>query len=212
MLGRFMPREGKFFDLFNAHAQEIVRGAEILNAMMRALHDSPEQVRAHADEIDVIEDRADKITHQTVALLHSTFITPLDRDEIHQLISRLDDVLDMIQDAAQMVSTYDLRGVTPEAVQFSEIILASAIKVAEAVKLLSDMDNGPKIMIATREIGTLEAAADKVLRDALSKIFREEPDVRQLIKLKGLYESLETVTDHCDDVGNMLEAIVLENS
>lgn len=207
-----MPREGKFFELFNAHAQQIVRGAETLDAMMRALHDSPEQVRVYADEIDIIEDRADKITHQTVALLHSTFITPLDRDEIHQLISRLDDVLDMIQDAAQMVSTYNLRNGTAEAVQFSEIILASAIKIAEAVKLLSDLDNGPKILLATREIGTLEAEADKVLRDALSKIFREEPDVRQLIKLKGLYESLETVTDHCDDVGNMLEAIVVENS
>lgn len=212
MLGRFMPREGKFFDLFNAHAQQIVLGAETLDAMMRALDDSPEQVRAYADEIDVIEDRADKITHQTVALLHSTFITPLDRDEIHRLISRLDDVLDTIQDAAQMVSTYNLRSSTVEAVQFSKIILACAVKIADAVKLLSDLDNGPKILLATREIGTLEADADLVLRDALSKIFREEPDVRQLIKLKGLYESLETVTDHCDDVGNMLEAIVVENS
>lgn len=207
-----MPREGKFFELFDAHAQQIVRGAETLDAMMRALHDAPEKVRAYADEIDVIEDRADKITHQTVALLHSTFITPLDRDEIHRLISRLDDVLDMMQDAAQMVSTYNLRSGTAEAVQFSEIILACAIKIAAAVKLLSDLDNAPKILMATREIGTLEAEADKVLRDALSKIFREEPDVRQLIKLKGLYESLETVTDRCDDVGNMLEAIVVENS
>src|SRR3546814_4225544 len=98
MLGRFMPREGKFFELFNAHAQQIVLGARTLDAMMRALYDSPEKVREYADEIDVIEDRADKITHQTVALLHSTFITPPDRDEIHRLISRLDDVLDMIQD------------------------------------------------------------------------------------------------------------------
>src|SRR3546814_11655670 len=86
MLGRFMPREGKFFELFNAHAQQIVLGARTLDAMMRALYDSPEKVREYADEIDVIEDRADKITHQTVALLHSTFITPLDRDEINRLI------------------------------------------------------------------------------------------------------------------------------
>src|SRR3546814_6066674 len=92
----------------------------------------------------------------------------------------------MIQDSAQSVSTYNLRNGTPEAVQFSEIILACAIKIADAVKLLSDLDNGPKILLAAREIGTLEADADKVLRDALSKIFREEPDVRQLIKLKGL--------------------------
>src|SRR3546814_4135066 len=88
----------------------------------------------------------------------------------------------MIQDSAQSVSTYNLRNGTPEAVQFSEIILACAIKNADTVKLLSDLDNGPKSLLAAREIGTLEADADKVLRDALSKIFREEPDVRQLIK------------------------------
>lgn len=212
MLGRLMPREGKFFDLFDAHAQQIVRGAEHLLALMQTLGGDADAAARHADEIDTIEDRADKITHETVALLHSTFITPLDRDEIHQLISRLDDVLDTIQGAAQMVSTYDLRSGTPEAVRFAEIIRACALKVADAVGLLSDMDNGPKIMAATRDIGTLEAEADQVLRDALSKIFREEPDVRQLIKLKDLYEALETVTDHCDDVGNMLEAIILENS
>jgi len=207
-----MPREGKFFDLFNAHAQQIVLGAEHLLGLMQTLGRSATEAQAHTDAIDEIEHRADKITHQTVALLNSTFITPLDRDEIHQLISRLDDVLDMIQAAAQMVATYDLRESTPEAVQFAEIILACAKEVAEAVSLLSDMDNGPKIMKSTRDIGTLEADADKVLREALSKIFREEPDVRQLIKLKDLYESLETVTDHCDDVGNMLEAIIVQNS
>lgn len=195
MLGRLMPREGKFFDLFNAHAQQIVLGAERLLGLMQTLGHSAAEAQAHADEIDAIEHRADKITHQTVALLNSTFITPLDRDEIHQLISRLDDVLDMIQAAAQMVATYDLRASTPEAVQFAEIILACAKEVAEAVSLLSDMDNGPKIMKATRDIGTLEADADKVLRNALSKVFREEPDVRQLIKLKDLYEALETVTE-----------------
>ncbi|NKF24715.1 DUF47 domain-containing protein [Solimonas marina] len=212
MLGRLMPREGKFFDLFNAHAEQIVLGAEHLLGLMRTLGRDADRSQAHAAEIDAIEDRADKITHQTVALLHSTFITPLDRDEIHQLISRLDDVIDMIQAAAQMIDTYDLRDSTPEAVRFAEIILDSARKVAEAVALLSDMDNSRKIMVATRDIGTLEADADQVLRESLSKIFRTEPDVRQLIKLKDLYESLEMVTDHCDDVGNMLESIVLENA
>ncbi len=212
MFGRFMPKEGKFFDLFNAHAKEIVRGADALVALVSALNRRNEEAIAYADAIDVIEDRADKITHETISLLHSTFITPLDRDEIHMLISHMDDVLDTIQDAAQTVAMYDIRRATPEVIRFAEIIRASADKVAAAVGLLSDMDNGPAILQAAREIDKLEAEADQVLREAMSRLFREESDVRELIKLKAIYELLETVTDHCDDVGNLLEAIVLENS
>ncbi|MGH8494235.1 MAG: DUF47 domain-containing protein [Moraxellaceae bacterium] len=212
MFGRFMPKEGKFFDLFNAHAKEIVRGADALVALMAALNRKHEEAVAHADSIDIIEARADKVTHETIALLHSTFITPLDRDEIHKLISTMDDVLDTIQDSAQTVAMYDIRRATPEAIRFAEIIRASAEKVSQAVGLLSDMDNGPAILQAAREIDKLESEADQVLREAMSRLFREESDVRELIKMKAIYELLETVTDHCDDVGNLLEAIVLENS
>jgi predicted phosphate transport protein (TIGR00153 family) len=212
MLGRFMPQEVKFFDLFNLHAREIVRGADALVAMLAALNRSTEEAVAQAASIDAIELRADKITHETVSLLHSTFITPLDRDEIHRLITRLDDVLDTIQDAARTVTVYDIRRATPEAIRFGEIIRACADRVAHGVSLLSNMNNGPAILDTCREIDRLENEADEVLREAMSKLFREEPDVRELIKLKAIYELLETVTDHCDDVGNILEAIVLENS
>jgi predicted phosphate transport protein (TIGR00153 family) len=212
MFGRFMPQEGKFFDLFNAHAKEIIRGADALVALMSALNRSAAEAHAHAKAIDTIEARADDITRETIALLHSTFITPLDRDEIHQLISQMDDVLDTIQDAARTVTTYDIRYATPEAIRFAEIIRASAVKLEQGVALLDDMDNAEAILAAAREIDKLESEADQVLREAMSKLFREEPDVRELIKLKAIYEFLETVTDHCDDVGNLLEAIVLENS
>ncbi|MCD6061248.1 MAG: hypothetical protein K0S16_1559 [Moraxellaceae bacterium] len=212
MLGRFMPKEVKFFDLFNAHAKEIVRGADALVALMAALNRQQEEAVAHAEAIDAIESRADKITHETVSLLHSTFITPLDRDEIHQLISTMDDVLDTIQDAAQTVSMYDIRRATPEAIKLAEIIRASAEKLSAAVGMLADMNNGPAILEAARVLDRLEDEADVVLRQAMSRLFREESDVRELIKLKAIYELLETVTDHCDDVGNLLEAIVLENS
>jgi predicted phosphate transport protein (TIGR00153 family) len=212
MLGRFMPQEGRFFDMFNAHAREIVLGADALLAMLAALNDAPAEAEKQAAIIDVVEDRADKITHETVALLHSTFITPLDRDEIHQLITRLDDILDTIQKAARTVNVYDLRRATAETLRFAEIIQAIVQRVQHAVSLLSNMDNGPVILTTCREIGTLENDADTVLRDAMSKLFREEADVRELIKLKAVYELLENVTDICDDVGNILEAIVLENS
>lgn len=212
MFGRFMPKEVKFFDLFNAHSKEAVLGAQTLQALMTALNDTPEKAAALAAEIQVIESRADKITYETVSLLHSTFITPLDRNEIHTLISRLDDVLDTIEDAAQAVTMYDIRRATPEVIQFADIILACVNRVNDAVTLLHKMDNAPAILAACKDIDRLESDADTVLHEAMSRLFREETDVRELIKLKAIYEILETVTDRCDDVANIIESIVLENS
>jgi hypothetical protein len=117
MLGRLMPREGKFFDLFNAHAARIVEGARELASMIGTFS----ELEAHAQRIDAAERAADKITHETITLLHKTFITPFDRDQIHQLINTLDDILDLIQDVAESVALYDLRKVTPEARQLAEI-------------------------------------------------------------------------------------------
>lgn len=212
MFGRFMPREVKFFEYFNAHAREIVRGADALVAVMAALNQSPAAAAAHAVTLDAIEERADKIADETVALLHSTFITPLDRDEIHQLITHLDDILDTMQDAGGTVTTYDIRRATPESIQFAEIIRDSVQCVEKAVGMLNNMSNGPAILDICKQINRLESDADVVLRDAMSKLFREEQDVRELIKLKVMYELLETVTDCCKRVATTLESIVLENS
>ncbi len=212
MFSRFMPREGRFFDLFNEHAAEIVRGAETLLTLLEALNRSPEEAARHATTLDSIESKADKINDETVALLHSTFITPLDRDEIHQLISRMDDVLDTMQDAANTVTVYDIRRAPPEAIQFAQLILQSAVSLQKALSMLHDMENGPAILAACREIAKHESVADQVLRESMSRLFREEADVRELIKLKAAYELLETVTDICKNVAHLLEGIVLENS
>ena len=162
-----MPREVKFFDLFNAHTKEIVRGADALVAVMAALNQSQAAAAAHAETLDTIEGRADKIV-----------------DEIHQLIKHLDDVLDTMQDAAGTVTTYDIRRATPEAIRFADIIRASCQVVAKAVGMLHNMNNGPAILEASKEIS----------------------------KLKAIYELLETVTDCCKQVATILEAIILENS
>lgn len=212
MFGRFMPQEGKFFDLFNAHAEQIVQGGQALVDLMGALIDKPEEARLHAETIDRYESAADKITHDTIALLHTTFVTPFDRDEIHQLIGGMDDILDLIQDVAESMNLYDIQKVTPEAKQLSELSLECCRHVKGAVGLLNSMDNGPAILKTCQEIDALESEADKVMRSAMSRLFREEPDVRQLIKLKAIYELLETVTDRCEDVANVIEGIVLENS
>src|SRR5687767_4743915 len=108
MFGRLMPREGHFFELFNAHAENISEGSRSLAAMMADFG----QAEVHAQHIDGAERAADKITHETITLLHKTFITPFDRDQIHQLITAMDDILDLMQDVAESVALYDLRRIT----------------------------------------------------------------------------------------------------
>ncbi|MEO7031085.1 MAG: DUF47 domain-containing protein [Herbaspirillum sp.] len=208
MFGRFMPTEGKFFELFSQHADLCVKGGEEIVALMSDFDNL--DMRVHS--IETIEKQADKVTYKTIDLLHKTFITPIDRDDIHHLITRMDDILDLIEDAAQTVSLYDLKVITPECQRLAELCLHSIQKVQAAVALLSNMDNSPEILAICEEIDRLESDADHVMRAAMSKLFRDEPDVRNLIKLKAIYEILETVTDRCEDVANLIEGIVVENA
>src|SRR6186997_2305062 len=133
MFGRLMPREGNFFVLFNAHAERIVEGSRELAAMITTFTD----VEKHAQYIDAAEHAADKITHETITLLHKTFITPFDREQIHQLITAMDDILDLTQDVAESVALYDLRKITPEAKQLADICHMSCERVAAVVALLT---------------------------------------------------------------------------
>ncbi len=212
MLSRFMPREGKFFDLFNAHAEQVVLGSKSLVGLLTVFNGSDEEAAKHCDLVDVAEKAADKITHETMLQLHKSFITPLDREEIHQLITNLDGILDLMQDAAHTVTLYNIRHITPEAVKLGELVLLCSERVRSAVALLTSMDNGPQILKLCQEIDDLESEADREMRGAMSRLFREEPDVRELIKYKAIYELLEMVTDRCEDVANIIEGIVLENS
>lgn len=207
-----MPQEGKFFELFNSHAEQIVLGSKALVALLTVLNDSDDEAARHCDNIDVIENRADGITHETMRQLHKSFITPLDREEIHQLITSLDDILDLIQDVAHTVTLYNIKHVTAEAIKLGELCQSCCERVRSAVVLLPSMDNGAEILKICHEIDQLESAADREMRGAMSRLFRDEPDVRELIKFKAIYELLETVTDRCEDVANIIEGIVLENS
>jgi predicted phosphate transport protein (TIGR00153 family) len=203
-----MPQEGRFFELFNEHAEQIVLGSRELGALIA----NGDDLQRRAYNIETIEKRADRITQSTIELLHKTFITPLDRDEIHQLITKMDDILDLIEDVAQSVFLYDVRDLTEEAKKLADICVACGENVKKAVALLSNMKNAPAILVACEEIDRLESEADHVMRAAMAKLFRDESDVRQVIKLRSVYELLEEVTDTCEDVANILEGIVLENS
>lgn len=203
-----MPSEGKFFDLFIQHGELCVKGAKEMVALMTNFDDLENRVHA----IESIEKQADKITYETLDMLHKTFITPIDRDDIHKLITKMDDILDLLEDAAQTISLYDIKAITPEAKRLAELCLNCTEKVKTAVGLLHSMDNSGQILAVCEEIDRLESDADHVMRAAMSKLFRDEPDVRTLIKLKAIYEILETVTDRCEDVANIIEGIIVENA
>lgn len=212
MFGRLMPKEGKYFDLFNNHGELITQGGKALSNLVSALIEGSQQAQVFADEIDVIERKADKITNSTLEQLHTSFITPFDRDEIHQLISQMDDILDMIQDVAESTSLYDIHSVPAELGKLAEVTERCCARVQTTVALLHSMQNAPEILKGCHEIDDLESDADRMLREAMSKLFREEPNVLQVVKLKEIYELLEAVSDRCKDVASTIEAIVLENS
>jgi len=206
-----MPREAQFFDLFNQHAQLICDGGKALAHLLENHGDSDSRA-TQINQIQQIERSAEKITHDTMALLHKTFVTPFDRNDIHRLISRMDDILDLIQDSSEVVLLYDFRELTPEAHHLSNLIRICCERVQSAVALLSSMDNATTILKLCRELDVLESDADRVLRAAVSKLFRDESDVRQVIRLKAIYELLESATDKCRDVADVIEGVVLENA
>jgi len=208
MLNKLMPREGRFFDLFNAHAAQIVIGSEMLAQLIADTSTCEDCAR----RIDEAERLADKITHEAITLLHKTFITPIDRDQIHQLITRMDDILDLIQDVAETLVLYDIQQVTKEAKQLAQICQMCCERVRTAVGLLSNLRAPEAILKTCQEIDRLESDADRVMRSAMSRLFRDEADVKQLIKLRSIYEQLELITDRCEDVANIVEGIVLEHS
>ena len=161
------------------------------------------------------EHAADRVTHEVNRMIHKTFITPIDREQIHSLINTMDDVADLFQDSAETMSLYDVKQMTEEISRLTDLSLKCCERVSYAVKLLekiSDPATADAALKTCEEIDKLESDADRVMRSAMSKLFREEADVRELIKLKAVYELLETITDKCEDVANLIEGIVLENS
>jgi hypothetical protein len=214
IFGKLMPREGNFFELFNQHAQHIVEAAQAF-AKLVAHYNDPALRDKYNQDVDTAESKADDVTREVNRLLHKTFITPIDREQIHSLINTMDDVADLIQDAAETMALYDVRRMTDEIVRLTELCVRSCERLKSAVALLKDIGNAKTAEAALKtceEIDQLETDADRVLRAAMSKLFREEPDVREVIKLKAIYELLETVTDKCEDVAKLIEGVILENS
>ena len=211
---KLLPREGNFFEMFNQHAERIVEGAHAFSKLVANYNDSNLREQ-YAREVDHAERAADRITHEVNRALHRTFITPIDREQIHKLINTMDDVADLIQDSAETMALYDVRHMTEDIVRLTDLSVKCCERLQDAVALIekvSDAATAEAALKTCEEIDKLESDADRVMRSAMSRLFREEPDVREVIKLKAVYELLETITDKCEDVANLIEGIVLENS
>ena len=214
MFGKLLPREGNFFEMFNQHAERIVEAGRAFEQLVANYNDLHLREQYNRD-VDNAERAADRVTHDVNRLLHKTFITPIDREQIHKLINTMDDVADLIQDSAETMALYDVRHMTEEITRLTTLSVKSCERVKDAVKYLgkiTDPATAEATLKACEEIDRLESDSDRVMRSAMSKLFREEPDVREVIKLKAIYELLETITDKCEDVANVIEGIVLENS
>ena len=214
LFGKLLPREGNFFELFNEHGTLIASGARSFMELIRNYADTALREK-FAAEVDAAERAADKITAEVNRALHKTFITPIDREQIHSLINAMDDILDLMQDASETMTLYDVRKLTEEVLRLADLSCKCCERVRHAVSLLPELSKRAVAEAAVKtceEIDQLESDADRVMRAAMSKLFREQEDVRELIKLKAIYEQLESITDRCEDVANLIEGVVLENS
>jgi predicted phosphate transport protein (TIGR00153 family) len=214
LFAKLLPREGNFFEMFNQHADRIVEAANAFSKLV-ANYSDPVLRQKYNHDVDNAERAADRVTHDVNKAIHKTFITPIDREQIHTLINTMDDIADLIQDSAETMALYDIHHMTDEIARLTDVSVKCCERVRDAVKLLdkiADPATAEAALKTCEEIDKLESDADRILRSAMSRLFREEPDVRELIKLKAIYELLETITDKCEDVANVIEGIVLENS
>ena len=202
---RLLPRETKFFDLFAELSTAMNEGARLLRSML----EDPRDLAKRVDQMQEIEHRGDKATHAIITKLNQSFITPFDREDIHRLASSLDDVLDYMNAAATRLIMYNILQPPVTSAELAGIIVLQTEELARGVSLLEKNDG---VLKHCDEVNRLEDEADHVSRKAIAGLFEKEKDPIQLIKIKELYEVLETATDKAEDAANVLEAIVLKSA
>lgn len=204
---RFIPREEKFFDLFEELAAKIEEGVKFFLAMVEKYEYSD----ANIARLKQIEHEADVITHTTYEKMHKTFLTPLDREDIYALVNKMDRVIDMIEVSAMRLNLYKVKQLSEAIILLARILDKAVQKIKIIVHGMRDMKNAKMILDACVEINTLENDGDVVLRTTIAALFEKEKDVFELIKWKEIYERLEEAIDICEDVSNIAEGIVLKN-
>jgi predicted phosphate transport protein (TIGR00153 family) len=205
LLRRLVPRDRRFEPLFGAQAGLCVEAVEALAALLADVSDPHGRVR----DIEALEKRGDRVVDETRALLRRALFPPFPRAAIHGLINRLDDVLDLTEDAAQSLHLYHVTVVTADAQRLADLAVSATRKLRQAVDALCATDDPRQALALCDEVDELEAQADHVMRAAMSRLFREEPDARQLVKLRSIYEVLEELTDKCKHAAADIESLAV---
>jgi predicted phosphate transport protein (TIGR00153 family) len=204
---RLIPREEKFFDLFEELVNKIEEGGELfLDMVQQYEYSEPKIVR-----LKELEHEADVITHRTYEKMHKTFLTPIDREDIYDLVNKMDSVLDMIEASAARMSLYKVKEPAREIVDQAKILNKAIKKIKFIVHAMRNMKNADMIIDACVEVNTLENEGDIVLRMTMARLFEHEKDPIELIKWKEIFERIEEAIDVCEDVSNIVEGIVLKH-
>jgi hypothetical protein len=201
---RLIPREEKFFTDFLSMADELQKGARLLEQMVAAEH----PVWDKADEIKEVEHKCDFLTHEIIQRLNRTFVTPIDREDIHELARSLDDVMDAIDASASVVRLYRLSSVRFGARELARVVSASTIEIHHALSALS---SGKSFAVHSVEINRLENEADRIHQQAVGRLFEEETNPIAVMKWKETLDFLEEATDRCEDVANVIEGVAVKH-
>ncbi len=204
-LNKILPREDSFFDMFVALAENIHQGSEVLVELLQ----KDDGAEKYAERIKDLEHVGDTLTHNLMTRLNQSFITPFDREDIHLLSSRLDDVLDLVDAAASRMVTYRIHRVRPGVADLAKILNEATGQVVAAVRALGKQDH---ILSYCIEINRLENESDRLCRTLIAQLFDEEKDALQIIKWKEIVEVIETAVDKCEDVANVIETVTLKSA
>jgi predicted phosphate transport protein (TIGR00153 family) len=205
---RFIPKEEKFYDLFEELINKIEEGGNVFLDMVETY----EYPLPKITKLKELEHEADVITHRTYEKMHKSFLTPLDREDIYDLVNKMDSILDMIEASAARMNLYKVKKPTKVIIDQAKILNKAISKVKIIVYAMRDMKNSKMIIDACVEINTLENEGDIILRTAMVDLFEHEKDAIELIKWKEIFERIEEALDVCEDVSNIIEGIVLKHA
>ncbi|HTX19348.1 MAG TPA: DUF47 family protein [Bacteroidota bacterium] len=210
LIQKLLPKDDKFYTLLEESTQNLVKAGEVLSQL--SLHRKAGEIEPLINQIHDLEHAGDTITHRIFSELNSTFVTPLDREDIHTLASSLDDILDHIDGSVGRFFLYKLKLWTPKMKQLADILTASIGELNHGVSLLRNIQQFEELQKVFQKVNEYENNADDVFEEAIAEMFRTEKSPIQIIKLKEIYVGLETATDKCEDAANVLEGIVIKHA
>lgn len=208
MLRKLLPRTTDFFSIFSKHAALTAEAARLVRELLGALGEA----ESYSTRIRALEHQADALCQEAMEKLHRTFVTPIERSDIHALASALDDITDQVESCAQRLWLYEIRVATPEMGPMVDHLCRATEAVRETVDALADRRNSGRLRLLCSAVKQVEKENDRLLRSATARLFREEQDAKTLIKWKEIYDAVEGAIDSCEDVANVIEGVVLENA